>query len=832
MAVTLEELQIIFRAEMGNVKEQIGGIQSQLSGFEQSAVKSQKTLGLFGKAAIVAGVVKAGKAMVGMGKEAMLMANDVVESEQLFEISLGKMADKATAWSDEVSGKLGLNPYEIRKNTGVMNVMLESMGMTSDEAYKMSTDLTMLAEDMGSFYNIDPSEAFNKLQSGMTGMGMPLKQLGILVDEETIKQYAMANGISKTGKEMTQQQKVMARYGTIMEQTRKAQGDLARTLDSPTNQLRILNNQFDQAKIALGQALQPALIAVLPHVTRFATGLAGLMTGNTDPLAGTMVSLANATTAIQSRIDLSIVDIVADVKQGQADTEAAIDEYIDAVQKTRQLYLNLTMKPQNTVFDRIEELFEELEELVGEEAAEGIEDDILIMMNAALEDGEVTKEEVEAIRARLTEKIQKLLDSAETEKNEAKAVVQTDLAAGIIDEDTAATRDKQIEDAYKEKVAGIEAVEVSIAAELGISKWKAKTISADDRDLMAAAINEEIAAGEALLVSANAQVQALFEGSSLEEAVLGMYGGLTDKIKENNAEINELLTAWLDEDDGTALEKAMAKREENKKLLAIASGGLTAEGKINKALLAIGGATPEEITNFAKGYKDIFGSMTEGYIELGKERENVLYNMPDSYFAEQGKTRQQMLDINKAETNAAIAQANAMLLKSVTEGIGPQISKILNDPNVGYAQTLDMSIAIGNLLRGIDIKGLDTAGIEQYDALKKMLSDLDTLMTWQQNRDVIPFPGSINPWQSTAIPEIIIDKPKVELKDPGYVSSKGWMSPGSMPPQSVNVEVTPNPVTLYLDGYVVAQSTVTYTPKVVRSAGGGGAPKPPMMELN
>jgi hypothetical protein len=148
--------------------------------------------------------------------------------------------------------------------------MFMSMGLGTQAAYDMSTSLVQLAEDMASFYNVDPEEMFTKLRAGITGETEPLKRLGIMVDEQTVKQYALSEGISTTGKELTQTEKLMARYAAIMAQTSNAQGDLARTIDSPVNQIRLLNNQLDMAKIALGQAFMPIQAVVLPILTALA----------------------------------------------------------------------------------------------------------------------------------------------------------------------------------------------------------------------------------------------------------------------------------------------------------------------------------------------------------------------------------------------------------------------------------------------------------------------------------------------------------------------------------------------------------------------------------
>lgn len=197
--------------------------------------------------------------LVGIGTAATKMAMDAVESENLFEVSMGAMADEARKWSEETSKALGLNAYNVRKNVATYNSMLTSMGLTSQEALKMSEGLTQLSYDMASFYNLKPEEAFEKLKAGISGEAEPLKALGILVNENTIKTYAYTHGIAKQGEALTEEQKVMARYGVIMESTKNAQGDLARTMESPTNKLRVMKEQAEQLGIQFGQILIPVL---------------------------------------------------------------------------------------------------------------------------------------------------------------------------------------------------------------------------------------------------------------------------------------------------------------------------------------------------------------------------------------------------------------------------------------------------------------------------------------------------------------------------------------------------------------------------------------------
>lgn len=191
------------------------------------------------------------------------LAMDAEESDNLFEVSMGNMADATRKWSKELSRTLGLNQYEIRKQVGVLNVMLKSMGIGADDARDMAQGMTLLTHDMASFYNLRPDEAFQKIQSGITGMSMPLKRIGILIGENTIKTWAQNKGMVEQGKNLTELQKIYARYGALMEQTSDSQGDLERTMGSATNQMRILWAQTKETGVELGNIFLPRFTKTL-----------------------------------------------------------------------------------------------------------------------------------------------------------------------------------------------------------------------------------------------------------------------------------------------------------------------------------------------------------------------------------------------------------------------------------------------------------------------------------------------------------------------------------------------------------------------------------------
>lgn len=251
---------------MAVVRSLVVKIAADVSSLQKDMLKAQKTMQKTANNLKTAGTMLTTSVtapILAVGFSTLKMAMQAVESENLFKESMGKMSDSAKTWSKNLRKQFGLNEYEVRKTVSTFNVMLESMKLGEKNAYDMSKGLTQLGYDMASFYNLKPEEAFMKLQAGITGEIEPLKRLGILINQTTIEAYAFANGIAKKGEKLTEQQKVVARYGAILEQTSKAQGDLGRTLDSPTNKFRIMGAKVQNLAIDFGVALLPALDTLL-----------------------------------------------------------------------------------------------------------------------------------------------------------------------------------------------------------------------------------------------------------------------------------------------------------------------------------------------------------------------------------------------------------------------------------------------------------------------------------------------------------------------------------------------------------------------------------------
>lgn len=338
---TIETLQIELKSDINELKKQIQDAKKMMEQLDKETRETKDGLGdledqvdsmkgsFNGLKSCFAGLFTGFvvKQILDVGKSSVQMAMDVVESESLFETSMGNMAGAARQWSEELSQTLGLSATELRKNLGVMYNMTSSMGLSSNTAYDLSTSLVMLAQDMASFYNMDTEEAFTKLRAGITGETEPLKALGILIDENTIKQYAYENGIAEVGEELTNQQKILARYYAILGQTSNAQGDLARTIESPSNQLRIFEAQLEEAKIQLGQGLMPVIQELLPYLIAFAEKISEIVVG----LFGIEEASSSIAAGLGSNYDTSGIDAATDSEKELSD---AIKETDEALKKS------------------------------------------------------------------------------------------------------------------------------------------------------------------------------------------------------------------------------------------------------------------------------------------------------------------------------------------------------------------------------------------------------------------------------------------------------------------------------------------------------------------
>lgn len=198
------------------------------------------------------------------------LSNQYVEDLNLFTASLGEYAGEAQKFAERASEILGIDPSEFMRNEGVFNSIIEGFGVANDQAYLMSKNLTQLGYDLSSFYNTDVETAMQKLQSGISGELEPLRRWGYDLSVARLQQEALNLGISKSVSNMTQAEKSQLRYYAIMTQVTQVQGDMARTLNAPANQLRVFKAQCIMAARAIGDVFIPIINKVLPYLIAFA----------------------------------------------------------------------------------------------------------------------------------------------------------------------------------------------------------------------------------------------------------------------------------------------------------------------------------------------------------------------------------------------------------------------------------------------------------------------------------------------------------------------------------------------------------------------------------
>ena len=236
--------------------------------YNASARKATTTTGKFtsGLKALNVAVVAITFSKIGhFIAQAVTESNKYQEDLNLFTVALGQYADEAKEYAEYVSDIMGIDPAQWLRNQGIFNTLLTGFGDTAERAQLMSQNLTQLGYDLSSYANIPIEEAMLKLQSGISGELEPLRRLGYDLSQAKLQQTALNLGIKESVANMTQAEKAELRYYAIMTQVTTAQGDMARTLEAPANQLRILQAQLTQAARAIGNIFIPALNAILPY---------------------------------------------------------------------------------------------------------------------------------------------------------------------------------------------------------------------------------------------------------------------------------------------------------------------------------------------------------------------------------------------------------------------------------------------------------------------------------------------------------------------------------------------------------------------------------------
>lgn len=252
------------------------GVQNGVSAIKQSfnglgsAVKKISLL--------IGGAFAVGK-LVQFGKECVELGSDLAEVQNVVDVTFTTMSDKVNEFAKNAMTSAGLSETMAKRYVGTFGAMSKSFGFSEQQAYDMSTALTQLTGDVASFYNISQDLAYIKLKSVFTGETETLKDLGVVMTQSALDQYALANGYGKTTSAMTEQEKVALRLAFVQKQLSAASGDFIRTSDSWVNQVRVMQLQLQSLKATVGQGLINIFTPVLKVI---------------NILLGKLATLANA----------------------------------------------------------------------------------------------------------------------------------------------------------------------------------------------------------------------------------------------------------------------------------------------------------------------------------------------------------------------------------------------------------------------------------------------------------------------------------------------------------------------------------------------------------
>lgn len=217
--------------------------------------------------------------MVMLGRAAIKAASDLNESQNKVNVVFGTSATAVQKWAVSSEAALLMSKTQALDAAGAFGAMFTSMGLGQAETLAMSEGLVNLAADLSSFYNIATGDALEKLRSGIAGEAEPLRVLGVNLLEANVQQQAYSMGLATQGAQLTEQQRVLARYALIMQQTKVAQGDAANTMGGFANQTRALEKNFANLSAELGANLLPAAIKVVAALNSMAVAFASLSPG-------------------------------------------------------------------------------------------------------------------------------------------------------------------------------------------------------------------------------------------------------------------------------------------------------------------------------------------------------------------------------------------------------------------------------------------------------------------------------------------------------------------------------------------------------------------------
>lgn len=255
-------------------------------------------------------------------------SNDYIENLNLFRVTMRENTEEALKFANSVEKIMGINISEWISYQGKFKQLAAGFGVVNDQADIMSKNLTQLSYDMASFFNVSNEKAFDKLSSAMTGQVKGLREFGIDTSIASLQEYALAKGIDLSVRKMTQAQKAVLRYNYILEKSINIHGDLARTIYTPANALRVLSAQIEQLRRAIGNIISALASKLIPYVQAAVM----LLTDWANAIAGDLGF--ELPTIDYSNLDYA-ADVTDDISDNFDDVSANVDEATAEIKKLK-----------------------------------------------------------------------------------------------------------------------------------------------------------------------------------------------------------------------------------------------------------------------------------------------------------------------------------------------------------------------------------------------------------------------------------------------------------------------------------------------------------------
>lgn len=273
----LEKLRVIIEAETAPLKKGVDSalqetrrLSSEVGKTTASVKNSFGKLGGFIKGALV-GAIAFGA--MKFGKTAIDLASDIDEVQNVVESAFGDMTPMVEKFASTAIDQFGLSALTAKRTASTYMAMSKGMGLTGEQAAKMSISVAQMTGDLSSFYNVSQDVADTALKSIWTGETESLKKFGVVMSQTNLTQFAMKNGMNANIQAMSQQEQMMLRYAFVMDALSLAHGDFAKTQDGWANQLRILSERFKEILSILGTYLVAALTPVVKFLNYVVSGI-------------------------------------------------------------------------------------------------------------------------------------------------------------------------------------------------------------------------------------------------------------------------------------------------------------------------------------------------------------------------------------------------------------------------------------------------------------------------------------------------------------------------------------------------------------------------------